>query len=68
MDVGSPLVAHRETTEAVEPGQRAFDDPAMASELSTRLDTTAGSPTHIVLGPTCDLAASKERATMTPRL
>ena len=33
VDVGSPLVAHAQAAKAVEPGERAFHDPAMAAEL-----------------------------------
>ena len=41
MDIGTSLVAHRETTEAIEPGQRAFDHPAMAAQALTRLNATS---------------------------
>ncbi len=44
MDVGSTLVANREPTELIEPGQRALDDPAMASESLARIDALPRDP------------------------
>ena len=32
MDVGAALVAHRQTAEALEPGEGAFDHPALATQ------------------------------------
>lgn len=42
MDVGSAFVTHRETAEAIEPGQGALDDQAMATQAFTRLDAASG--------------------------
>jgi hypothetical protein len=38
MRISAALVAHRQPTEACEPGQGAFDHPAMASEALARLN------------------------------
>src|SRR5258708_20072349 len=40
MDVSSVLVADLQAPEAVEPGERPFDHPAVASQSFTRLDAT----------------------------
>jgi hypothetical protein len=42
MDVSPVLVADLQAPEAVEPGERSFDHPAVASQAALRLDTTAG--------------------------
>lgn len=42
MDVSSVLVADLQAPEAVEPGERSFDHPAVASQAVLGLDTTAG--------------------------
>jgi hypothetical protein len=42
VDVGSPLVAHDEATETMEPGQRAFDDPATDAEAAAVRGATSG--------------------------
>src|SRR5262245_51017503 len=42
MDVGTPLVANGEAAEAIEPGERALDDPTMPAQLLTRVDAFAG--------------------------
>jgi len=41
-DVGASLVADRQSTEAAEPGQSAFDDPAMSSQTLAALDAAPG--------------------------
>src|SRR5712691_8795626 len=45
MDVSPVLVADLQAPEAVEPGERPFDHPAVASQAVLGLDTTAFSPT-----------------------
>lgn len=40
MDVRTPLVAHLEPTEPIEPGQRALHDPAVAPQSLTGLNAT----------------------------
>jgi hypothetical protein len=42
MDVSPVLVAELRAPEAVEPGERPFDHPAVASQAVLGLDTTAG--------------------------
>jgi hypothetical protein len=42
VDVGAAFIAHGETTKAVEPGERAFHDPAMPSQALARLDAASG--------------------------
>jgi hypothetical protein len=42
MDVSPMLVADLQAPEAVEPGERPFDHPAVASQAVLGLDTTAG--------------------------
>ena len=42
MDVGAPFVAHDQTAETAQPGERALDHPAMAAQLLTGLDSLAG--------------------------
>src|SRR5215203_3670466 len=42
MDVSPVLVADLQAPEAVEPGERPFDHPAVASQAVLGLDTTAG--------------------------
>src|SRR5262245_11263604 len=42
MDVCSPLIAHFQPSLAVQPGMRAFDDPAMTAEFFLRLNSSAG--------------------------
>ncbi len=42
MDVGAALVADGEAAEAVEPGERPFDDPAVAAEPVAALDPAPG--------------------------
>jgi hypothetical protein len=41
-DIGAPLVADGQTTEAAEPGQGAFDDPSMAPQTLAALDAASG--------------------------
>jgi DNA helicase II / ATP-dependent DNA helicase PcrA len=41
MDVGPPLIAHRQPAEAAQPRQRALDDPAVPAEPLARLDAAA---------------------------
>src|SRR3954466_5870038 len=41
-DVGASLVADGQSTEAAEPGQSAFDDPAMSSQTLAALDAAPG--------------------------
>ncbi len=41
MDVSPMLVADLQAPEAVEPGERPFDHPAVASQAVLGLDTTA---------------------------
>ena len=40
MDICTPLVAHLEPAEPIEPGQRALHDPAVAPQSLTGLDAT----------------------------
>ena len=42
MDVSPVLVADLQAPEAVEPGERPFDHPAVASQAVLGFDTTAG--------------------------
>lgn len=42
MDVGAALVADGQAAEAIQPGQCAFDHPAMAPEPLARLDAASG--------------------------
>ena len=42
MDVSPVIVADLQAPEAVEPGERPFDHPAVASQAVLGLDTTAG--------------------------
>jgi hypothetical protein len=42
MDVSPVLVADLQAPEAVEPGERPFDHPPVASQAVLGLDTTAG--------------------------
>src|SRR5437899_12434911 len=42
MDVSPVLVADLQAPEGVEPGERPFDHPAVASQAVLGLDTTAG--------------------------
>jgi hypothetical protein len=44
VDVGSPLVADGQTTKLVQPGQRPFHDPAMATESLAGVDALARDP------------------------
>jgi hypothetical protein len=44
VDVLAALVADGEATELVEPGERAFDDPAMTPKPVARIDPFAGDP------------------------
>jgi hypothetical protein len=49
-DVGARLVADGQPAEAAEPGQRARDDPAMASRTLAALDAA---PRDAILDPSC---------------
>jgi hypothetical protein len=40
MDIGAALIAHLESTKAVEPGERPLDHPPIAPQPLTRLDAT----------------------------
>ena len=42
VDVGSPLVAHAQAAKAVEPGERAFHDPAVTTETLRAVLAAAG--------------------------
>src|SRR5829696_9340955 len=42
MDIRSPLIAHAQAAEVIEPGQRALDDPAMAAQADAGVDALAG--------------------------
>ena len=42
MDISPVLVADLQAPEAVEPAERLFDHPAVASQAVLGLDTTAG--------------------------
>jgi len=46
MNVATPLVADREAPEPMQPGERSFNDPAVAAEFLGRLDALAGDPGH----------------------
>ncbi len=46
MDIGAALVADSEAAEAIEPGERPFDHPAMPTEPLARLDATPGDPQY----------------------
>ncbi len=41
MDVGAALVAHRQAAHAGQPGERAFDDPAMPPQPRAGIDALA---------------------------
>src|SRR5688500_4022175 len=41
MDIRTTFIANLEATKAVEPGERAFDHPAVTTEALTRLNPTA---------------------------
>jgi len=41
VDIRTPLVAHLEPAEPIEPGQRALHDPAIAPQPLTGLDATS---------------------------
>src|SRR5215467_4741137 len=41
MEIDPPLVAHGQATEAIEPGQRALDDPAVTPKALARVNATA---------------------------
>lgn len=41
MQIGTALVTHGQLAEAIEPDERAFDHPAVATEAFARLDATA---------------------------
>ena len=43
-DIGASLIADSQPAEAAEPGQGAFDDPAIPSQALAALDTTPGNP------------------------
>jgi hypothetical protein len=53
-----PLIAHRESAEAVEPGKGPFDDPAIPPERVAGVDPTAGDatadPTFAQVGATAE--------------
>ena len=42
MDVSPSFVTHRQPPKASQPGQRAFDDPAIPPQLLATLDPFAG--------------------------
>lgn len=44
MDLGAPLVADRQSTKLIQPGQCALDDPAMTSQPVTRFLALSGDP------------------------
>jgi hypothetical protein len=44
MDVGAPLIANGEPPEPTEPGERAFDDPAVAAQRLARVDPLTRDP------------------------
>jgi hypothetical protein len=44
MQISPSLVAHRESSEAIEPGQRPLDDPPVPSEAFARVDAATGDP------------------------
>ena len=44
VDVLPTLVADREPAEVAEPGQRAFDHPAVAAQARAGVDALAGDP------------------------
>ncbi len=46
VDVGTPFVAHAQTAKAVEPGERAFNDPAVAAQVLAAVLPTAGNAGH----------------------
>ena len=46
MDVCSPLIAHHQAAEVVQPGQRAFDDPSESAELRRGFDTAPRDARH----------------------
>src|SRR3712207_5114384 len=50
MDVGATFIADGEPPEAVEPGQRALHDPAVASQLLAAVDALAGDA-HLDVAP-----------------
>ena len=42
MDISSALVANGQTAEAIQPRERALDDPAMAAQVRARVDPAPG--------------------------
>ncbi len=52
MDVSPVLVAALQAPEAVEPGERPFDHPPVASQAVLGLDTTAGDAGALARGQT----------------
>ncbi len=42
MNIRAPFIAHLEAAEAIEPGERPLDHPAIAPQPLTRLDAAAG--------------------------
>jgi hypothetical protein len=42
MDIRSPLIAHAQAAEVIEPGQRALNDPPMAAQAHAGVDALAG--------------------------
>lgn len=42
MQISTPLVAHRESSEAIEPGQRPLHDPPVPPEALARVDAATG--------------------------
>ncbi len=62
MDVGATFVTNGEAAEAIEPGERAFDDPAVAAELLAAVDATPGDTRlDVTLPATGPAAAMIER-------
>ncbi len=46
MDVRPPLMAHRQATKIVQPGERALDDPSKPTELRRRFDAAPSDAGH----------------------
>jgi hypothetical protein len=44
VDVGATFIAYRQAAIAIEPGEGAFDDPAMTAQALTRFDAASSDP------------------------
>src|SRR3990170_542502 len=75
MDTGTPVVANVEPTESMQPGQRAFDDPARLAEATAvrgatlrelRLDSASVQLVPMRLGVVAAIALNERRFAARP--